>query len=241
MRDLAEAEGFKLEVLELDVTDDVSVKRAIEAVIASAGNIDVVVNNAGVMANGFLETFTLEQAQMQFDVNTFGPMRVNRAAVPHMRRARTGVLIHVTSVVARLQFPFLNVYGASKSALESLVEAYRYELAPFGVDSVAVEPGGFPTEIGENAMHATDADVLEEYGDWANQEDKVFGKLIGDLSVPGAADPQEVADTILTLADTPFGKRPLRSVVGTVATQGVEEFNAHAAKLQEAYYRIFSP
>src|SRR5258708_1096914 len=126
LRVLAEQRQFTLHVVALDVTDSTSVTQAVEHTVATTGRLDVVVNNAGVSYIGPLEAFTLEQVQQQFDINVFGVWRVNSAALPHMRAQKSGLLVQVGSVVGRLAFPFLGLYGATKFALEGLTESYRY-------------------------------------------------------------------------------------------------------------------
>jgi NAD(P)-dependent dehydrogenase (short-subunit alcohol dehydrogenase family) len=127
-------------IVDLDVTDDASVKRAIEYVVRTANRLDVVVNNAGVSYTGPIEAFTMEQVHQQFDTNVFGVIRVNRAALPQMRAQGSGLLLQVGSVLGRVALPFAGLYGASKFALEGLTEAYRYELAALGIDAAIVEP-----------------------------------------------------------------------------------------------------
>ena len=118
LRVLAEREHLALRVVEIDITDDASVEQAIKSLIEIAGRLDVVVNNAGVAFNGPVEAFTLEQVHQQFETNVFGALRVNRAALPHMRKQGSGLLLQIGSIVGRLALPFLGLYGATKFALE---------------------------------------------------------------------------------------------------------------------------
>src|SRR5580704_17217831 len=133
---LAEKHSLLIHVLELDVTDDASVERAVDAVVAKAGRIDVAINNAGYSLTGLAEAVTTEQARRLMDTNFLGPVRVNRAVLPHMRRQRSGVLVHVSSGAGRVILPSAGFYCASKFALEALAESYRYELAQQGIESV---------------------------------------------------------------------------------------------------------
>ena len=105
IRTLAEKDSLPVHVLEMDVTDDASVERAVDAAVAKAGRIDVAVNNAGYYLSGLEEAVTTEQAQRLMDTNFIGPVRVNRAVLPHMRRQRSGVLIHVSSGAGRVILP----------------------------------------------------------------------------------------------------------------------------------------
>jgi NAD(P)-dependent dehydrogenase (short-subunit alcohol dehydrogenase family) len=136
----AKAGGHALHVLELDVTDGASVTKAVEAAV-EAGGIDVVIHNAGVGNWGIDEGFTLDQARGIFDINVFGPMRVNHAVLPHLRAAGRGLILYVSSGLGRIVFPFLGIYTGSKFALEGYAESTSYELSPLGIQTVIVEPG----------------------------------------------------------------------------------------------------
>ena len=148
LRDLAEAEALSLHVVELDITDDASVDKAVNEVIEQAGRIDVLVNNAGINGIGLNETFTVEQVQQMFDANVFGVVRMNRAVLPHMRRQGSGLLLYISSDLGRGVLPYEGIYCATKFAMEALAEAYHYDLYRLGVDTVILEPGTFPTAMG---------------------------------------------------------------------------------------------
>jgi len=163
LRALAQREALALQIVEIDVTDDASVERAIAVIIETTGRLDVVVNNAGVSYSGPLEAFTLEQVRQQFETNVFSVLRVNRAVLPQMRKQGSGLLLQIGSIVGRLGLPFLGLYGATKFALEGLTESYRYELAPFGIDAAIIEPGTFPTTISANRQVAADAERFALY------------------------------------------------------------------------------
>jgi len=122
---LARQDGLALSVVDLDVTDDASVERAVGVVMEARGRLDVVVNNAGIAALGPTEAFTLEQVRQQFDPNVFGVLRMNRAALPHMRAQGSGLLVQIGSVLGRIAYPFTGLYAATKFALEGLTEAYE--------------------------------------------------------------------------------------------------------------------
>ena len=119
-------------VVELDVTDDVSVEEAVANAVEFAGSLDAVINNAGVGSIGLLETFTPADWQAIFDINVFGVQRVNRAALPFMREQGSGLLVVVSSVVGRMALPFFGPYNAAKFAVEGLAETYRSELSALG-------------------------------------------------------------------------------------------------------------
>lgn len=152
LRDLAARDGLQLEVVEIDTSDEASVNAGVGSVLEHAGRIDVLVNNVGQGTWGVVEGFTVEQLQQHFDVNFFSAVRMNRAVLPSMRERRSGLVIQVSSLIGRLVLPFMTQYSAVKHAVEALAEGYHYELAPFGVESVIVEPQSFPTQGSLNKM-----------------------------------------------------------------------------------------
>ncbi|MCH7699216.1 MAG: SDR family oxidoreductase [Chloroflexi bacterium] len=149
LEEARDAESLKIELLELDVTDDASVSAAISKVIGEAGQIDVLVNNAGIGAHGPIEETDDDEAKEIFETNFFGVLRVIRAALPHMREKKAGTIANVSSLAGRVGPPFDGIYAASKFALEAMSEALSYEVHPFGIRVLLVEPGGFETNIGD--------------------------------------------------------------------------------------------
>ena len=226
IRALAEKDSLPIYVLELDVTDDASVQRAVDATVAKAGRIDVAINNAGYVVSGLAEAVTTEQAQRLMDTNFFGPVRVNRAVLPHMRRQRSGVLLHVSSGAGRVVLPSVGFYCASKFALEALAEAYHYELAAQGIESVILEPGAYETSVFGNSVVAADEARANTYG--AVKE--IPAKINAALSST-AGNPQELADAVLRIIETPAGEKQLRYFVSP-QNFGVEEINALAKQVQ---------
>jgi NAD(P)-dependent dehydrogenase (short-subunit alcohol dehydrogenase family) len=233
IRTLAERDSLPIYVLELDVTDDASVERAVDAAIAKAGRIDVVINNAGYFVSGLAEAVTTEQAQRLMDANFFGPVRVNRAVLPHMRRQRSGVLMHISSGAGRVVLPSMGLYCASKFALEALAEAYNYELAAQGIESVIVEPGQYETPIFGNTVTAADEARTNTYGAVKQFPDKVNAALSST-----AGNAQEVADTVLQIIETPAGERQLRYFVSP-QNFGVDEINALSKQVQANVLEAF--
>jgi NAD(P)-dependent dehydrogenase (short-subunit alcohol dehydrogenase family) len=233
IRTLAERDSLPIYVLELDVTDDASVERAVDAAAAKAGRIDVVINNAGYFVSGLAEAVTTEQAQRLMDANFFGPVRVNRAVLPHMRRQRSGVLMHISSGAGRVVLPSMGLYCASKFALEALAEAYNYELAAQGIESVIVEPGQYETPIFGNTVTAADEARTNTYGAVKQFPDKVNAALSST-----AGNAQEVADTVLRIIETPAGERQLRYFVSP-QNFGVDEINALSKQVQANVLEAF--
>lgn len=209
----------RVSVVELGVTDEASVSAGVTAAIDATGGLDAVINNAGFGVMGLLEGVTVDQARRQFDTNVFGPLLVDRAVLPHFRQRGGGVLVHVTSSAGRRTLPFGGIYAASKYALEAVAETYRYELAALNIDSVIVEPGLFDTNLGRNGVEVADPDRLTAYGDLASKA----AESISGGRTPG--DPQQVADAIIDLIQTPTGQRPLRTLVGD-DTQPLAALNA---------------
>lgn len=229
--DAAKSEGRVLQVLEMDVADEASVKSTIDQVVNQHGKIDVLINNAGVMPVGITEAYTVADIERQFAVNFFGAVRTDRAVLPHMRAAGNGLLVHVSSLMGRVIIPFFGVYSASKFALEALAEAYRYELSGFGIDSVIVEPGPFPSNLLSSSPEPSDHGVLAAYGEVAAMPGQIKAQgSDGDPANPSR--PQRVADAIAQLVEA-TERRPLRTVVMPEGLDyGVEGLNAAVAPFQ---------
>jgi NAD(P)-dependent dehydrogenase (short-subunit alcohol dehydrogenase family) len=228
LSDWAAREGAAVRIVEMDVADDDSVNAAVASILSDGRMLDVAVNNAGIAAAGPLEAFSSEQIQELFNINAFGPLRVNRAVLPQMRERGTGLLLHVSSTLGRILPGGGGLYPASKWALEGLIESQHYQVAPFGVDVVLLEPGSFPTPAVSKGLRAANQQVVEEYARRAPPAQRAAEQ-------PGYVPPdiQEVADAVKLLIEMPQGQRPLRYVVGPVFTTGVAEFNQQ----YEAYKR----
>ena len=236
---IAARDGSRLDVLELDVTDDASVERAVSEARDRVGALDVVVNNAGVGCLGLTEAFTPEQFASVFDVNVNGAVRVNRAVLPHMRARGEGLLVHISSAAGRAVVPGLGPYCASKFALEALADAYRYELAPWGVQSVLVEPGIYRTPIFERALAPADTgrcDAFGPHGGYVSTVREVFASTMGDPSNPGSA---EVADAIVALVEMRPKARPFRTIVSAPLAQLLGPYNEMAEALRPVIAGIF--
>lgn len=227
----AKAPG-SIEIVDLDVTDDRSAEAAGARVEERAGALDVLVNNAGVAALGITEAFTTEQARALFDVNVLGVHRMNRAALPLLRRAGGGLVVHLSSTLGRYVMPFLGLYTASKFAVEALAEAYRYELAPLGIEVVLVQPGTFPTRMLATLEPPADTARLDGYGGQNELLAGMSAGLAASMQGPAAPDPQAVADAVLRVVSAPPGERPARTVVDPQGGAHVEELNRRAAEVQ---------
>jgi len=228
---LAERESLRLHPVELDVNDEASVDRAVDKVIQDAGHIDVLVNNAGLSIRGLTEAVTIEQMRRVFETNVVAVQRLNRAVLPHMRSRGSGLLIHISSQAGRVVIPGFGIYGASKFALEALVESYHYELAGEGIDCISIQPGAYATAISQNADRAADEVRALGYGPGG----EIPKTLMANLGKRG--DPQEIADVLLRLIEMPAGRRPLRTEVG-VTGDFVVRINNFTETIQEGILNV---
>ncbi len=236
-RKLGEIENVK--VLDLEVTDDNSVNETVKKIVEAESRIDVVVNNAGITGFGLTEAFSTEQARRIFDVNFFGPYRVNRAVLPQMRKQRSGLIIHISSGAGRVVVPFFGAYTASKFAMEAIAQVYSMELQPLGIESVIIEPGGYPTEVINSALAPEDKGVISDYGELAKAPEQMFESMMEMFKGPDVPNPQDVADAIKKLVDMEAGKRPLRTVVDAMTGHIIEELNRASDKSQEDMMKAF--
>ena len=237
---VATHEALELQVLELDVTDEESVRHAVRSALDSAGHLDVVINNAGVAGIGVTEAYTAEQFRQMFDINLFGVVRVNRAVLPSMRQRRSGLLIHVSSGAGRVTVPAMAAYCASKFALEALADAYRFELLPFGIDSVLVEPGIYRTAIFDRLVSPGDEARVASYGQAAKYADDVLGTFKAVIGAPDAPGSAEVAEAFVQLIEMAPSERPFRTVVSPPIRQLLEPYNAAAEDLRPIVAQIFN-
>lgn len=159
---LAAEKKLPIATLELDVTDDASVQRAVETVVQTSDSIDVLVNNAGVGYMAVVEELRLEDLRRQFETNFFGVIRVTQAVLPHMRERRRGRILMMSSVAGLIAPPTYGAYSGSKFALEGLSDALRLEVYPFGIDVILIEPGYIITNFQQTAK-----ELAQPYADAA--------------------------------------------------------------------------
>lgn len=205
-----------LRTVELDVQSDASAQSAIEAIVAEHGRLDVLIHNAGHMVWGPSEAFTPEQFAALYDVNVLGTQRVNRAALPHMRKARRGLVVWIgSSSAAGGVPPMLGPYFAAKAGMDALAVCYARELAPFGIETSIVVPGAFTKGTNHFAHAGAPADKVRA-ADYEAGLPAGFGEAMLKAlaaTVPETADPERVADTVVGVVNAPFGTRPFRVVV----------------------------
>ena len=221
--------ALSLTIVDLDVTSEEDCQRAISEIEAERP-LDVLVNNAGVMPVGVTEAFSRQAMQACFDVNTFGLAMMSQAVLPAMRRRRSGLLIHLSSAAGRLAIPYFGVYCASKWAMEAYAESLNYELAPFNIQSVIVEPSGHATDLVNTAPSPDLTAVLHEYGSHKDGREKLLA-MFHHLFAQGQAgnDAQNVAERIKSLVEME-GPRPIRTQVGD--DMGVSAINTATAPIQ---------
>jgi NAD(P)-dependent dehydrogenase (short-subunit alcohol dehydrogenase family) len=150
INDLKQKEKLPLEVLELDVTDDKSVKEAIEKIASEHVTIDVLVNNAGYALVGPLEELSIQEFKEQFETNVFGVIRVTQSVLPIIRKQLHGTIVNISTIAGRIGFPLTPAYVSSKFALEGLSESMAYELEQFGIKVILIEPGVIKTNFDNN-------------------------------------------------------------------------------------------
>ncbi len=222
--------GLGIRTVELDVSDDGSVEAGVRRVLAEAGTIDVLVNNAGISSAGVTEAFTTEQAKAIFDTNVIGLLRVTRAVLPSMRRQHDGLIINIGSILGRVTFPFVGIYGASKFAVEALTDSLRYEVSQLGVEVVEVQPSGYPTNFFTNMQTPAGSEITESYGEVGQIPDAMVTALTATFEGEDAPNPHDVAEAIVKLVGQAKGSRAVRTVVGTPF--GSDRANEDVAPLQ---------
>ena len=209
MRDLSKSDDLKLElerrdtschIIELDVCDDVSIKNTINMISEKEGKLDILINNAGYGIGGFFEDLSEQEIRDQFETNFFGVQKVTRNALPLMRKTAmksnhlfSTKIINVSSAQGRSALPGLGAYGASKFALEGFSEGLFFELQPFGIEVVILEPGTYSTKaIDENSKEANAGLRLESpYLEYTNRLKNLHSKILNTKR--GVGDPEDVA------------------------------------------------
>jgi len=210
----AAKEDLPLTVLQMNVDNDKSVNDTIEKIMNDKGRIDVVVNNAGYALVGAFEETSMRDGRAQMETNFFGTVRVIKAVLPIMRKQHRGTIVNVTSMGGRIAIPFDSFYHASKFALEGLSESLQYEIEPFGVKVVLIEPGAVKSDFWKN-LKLTD-----------NIEDSPYRQVIQKLTesfekmTQNAILPEQVARIILktVISDNP----DFRNIVGEDAKSILE-------------------
>lgn len=181
---MKDIEKLGVHILEMDVTDDESMVKGVNAIIKAEGRIDVLINNAGFGSYGAIEDVSMADARYQLDVNVFGAARLMQLVIPGMRDQHFGRIINISSIGGKLALPFGGWYHASKFALEALSDSVRNEVKPFGIDVVVIEPGGVKSEWSGIAMdNLVKVSGGTAYAEHAGKLAAMFGQV--DSKVPG--------------------------------------------------------
>ena len=215
IKEITQKENLKINILELDVDDEKSVKSAIAHILDQKQRIDVLVNNAGWGLWGCVEDVSVDEFKEQFETNFFSIIRLIQEVAPAMRKQGSGTIVNVSSVVGRIGFPASPAYISSKFALEGLSESLRFEFAPFGIDVIIIEPGVIKTNFMKNMKMAKKSELDTVYKDITTKV--VSGvKMMAEMGTP----PKEVANTIVKAIKD---KKPLpRYIVGNDASMFLE-------------------
>ncbi len=211
LKKYAAEKNLKIEIIDLDVTSDESVKAAMTKI----PTVDVLINNAGRGFGGPIEAFSAAECLAQLDLNIVGNIRMAKAVLPGMRAQKSGLIIQLSSIAGRLAVPGFGIYHASKWGVEGLSEAMRYELAPLGIDVAIVEPGPFATNFFPSLIIAKDEDIAKAYEHVAAFSAEFGSKTqaaFEDENTP--TDPMIVVQLFEELINASAGSRPLRNVAG---------------------------
>jgi NAD(P)-dependent dehydrogenase (short-subunit alcohol dehydrogenase family) len=213
---IAKKGKLPLEVVQLDVRSDKSVTTTINSIVKKNNRIDIIVNNAGYALGGALEETPMDEIRKQFETNLFGAVRVMQAAIPVMRKRKSGKIINLASMGGRISIPLSAFYHGSKFALEGVSESLQYELASFGIKIILIEPGAVGSNFWKSIKIAKKTNSPNSpYAQLAANVSKTFKKI-----EENAMHLSEVAKTVLdaVTSDDP----QLRYVVGNDATKTLE-------------------
>jgi len=191
-----DTENLPVEILQLDVTDDTSVRNAINKIVEKEGRIDVLVNNAGYVLVGASEDLSSDEIKAIFDTNVFGVYRTTQAVLPIMRKQKDGRIITVSSLSGFAGFPAISAYVSTKHAVEGFTESLRYEVSPFGIKAIVVEPGVIKTHAIESSIMAKKAQENSAYSDIVHTVTKGVERARTNYGSP----PSVVAEVILNAA-----------------------------------------
>jgi len=216
-----------VEVIEIDVTSDHSVKDAFTSVLSKYGTIDVLVNNAGALGFGLLEAFSVEQVKKLFEVNFYGVIRTYQEVLPVMRKAGKGLIINITSGASGHTLPFMIPYMASKFGVEAISEGLQDELSEYNIENVTIQPGVYPTEMTDGSkagIHSDREKITADYGQSATDKFNALGAGLYGKMAQYDMNPQVIANGILELIAMEDGSRPVRFPLDAIAEGTDKEF-----------------
>jgi NAD(P)-dependent dehydrogenase (short-subunit alcohol dehydrogenase family) len=192
--------GSVFPLIALDVRDAESIKQAVASVIAAAGRLDILINNAGVGITGPLEEIPAEEIKNNFETNLFGPIQLMKSVLPQMRSQKSGLIINITSIAGYMGLPYRSIYSASKGALELITEALRMEVKSFGVHITNVAPGDFATNIAAGRYHAP---LIK-----GSAYEVPYGNTLEMMNthVDSGSNPQQMAEAVYKIIQSPGPK-----------------------------------
>ncbi|UOQ69302.1 SDR family NAD(P)-dependent oxidoreductase [Hymenobacter volaticus] len=210
----------------MDITRDESVQQAVTSTLEKYGHLDVLVNNAGITGFGLLEATSIAQMKNLFEVNLFGVVRAYQAVLPSMRAHKSGLIINISSGFGVVATPFVVPYQMTKFGLEALTEGIRHEVKGYGIETVSVLPGPFPTEIGAKAAsYGPDRpEVVAAYGPAMQTALEQFGGIMEGKITEYRMDAQEVADAVSRLIAMKDGTRPFQTTVNRMTADLEQEY-----------------
>jgi len=197
--DVAKREKLSLHTIKLDVTDEKSVNEAIKTIKSDAGRIDVLVNNAGYGLTGSLEDLSMSEIKAQYETNVFGLIRVTQAVLPIMREQKSGIIVNISSIGGKMAIPLQSPYHGTKFAVEGLSESIAYELEPFGIKIVIIEPGAIKTNFDTGMI------VAQKNQNPSSPYYKSMQKLQSSINsvFKNGTPPTKVAEVILNAVTAP--------------------------------------
>jgi NAD(P)-dependent dehydrogenase (short-subunit alcohol dehydrogenase family) len=224
LQSIADSEKLPLKPIQLEVTDDSSVNDAVHKIVSEKGRIDVLVNNAGYGLFGAFEDLSMDEIKAQFETNFFGVIRVTQQVIPIMRTQRNGsrgggIIVNVGSINGQIAFPVLSAYSATKFAIEGLSESIAYELEPFGIKVILIEPGPIRSNFMKGSLLPERA--LDPRSPYSELVQKFYDKT--NSQHDDAISPEEVAKTIFHAIS--IEKPEFRYVVGNYALSLLEARN----------------
>lgn len=184
-------------MLQMDVCDSQSVQQAVQAVVAEAGRIDVLINNAGIGIAGPLEEVDLKETQQVFDTNVFGVVRVCKAVLPYMRHQKSGRIFTISSIGSRVGLPYRSIYCSSKAAVDLITESLRPEARPFGIQVAGIHAGDIRTNINAHRIKSYRPD-----GPYAGPFERTYAMI--NREVEEGMPATEVAQKIARLIERPY-------------------------------------
>jgi short-subunit dehydrogenase len=222
---IKQKEKLSLEILQLDVTNDESVKEAINKITNEQERIDVLVNNAGYALVGPFEEISIKEFKEQFETNVFGVIRVTQTVLPTMRRQKGGIIVNISSIAGKIGFPLTSAYVSSKFALEGLSESMAYELEQFGIKIILIEPGVIKTNFDKNLKIGKN--VLNDSSPYIEMTQKRISRFKPRFKE--GLHPLEVAKVILKAIKTD-NQSELRYIVGSDAFKLIDIKNNTSEK-----------